>query len=51
MKIKQRFPTSELVRATKPLRKIHIDLGGLLPLSTTRERFYLLIVNNYTRYV
>lgn len=46
----QRFPTSEPIRAILLGQRVHIDLGGPLPLSKAGERFYLLIVDDYTRY-
>ncbi|SMR63628.1 unnamed protein product [Zymoseptoria tritici ST99CH_3D1] len=49
-KLKQKFAISEPVRAQNPLTKVYMDLGGPLPDLISGEVYYLLIVDNYTRY-
>ncbi|SMR41582.1 unnamed protein product [Zymoseptoria tritici ST99CH_1E4] len=49
-KLKQKFATSEPVRAQNLLTKVYIDLGGPLPDLISGEVYYLLIVDDYTRY-
>jgi len=49
-KIRQRHIRLEPIRETERIDKVYIDLCSLLPISRVGERYYLLIVNNYTRY-
>ena len=37
-------------RATRPLEKVHVDLVGPLPTSLKGERYWLTIVDDYSRY-
>lgn len=48
--MRQRHMRSEPIRETERIDKVHMDLCSLLPISRAGERYYLLIVDNYTRY-
>ncbi|CAI7806646.1 unnamed protein product, partial [Closterium sp. NIES-54] len=43
--------SSEFPPSTTPLQTLHMDVWGLAPVGgTDRERYFLLVVNDYTRY-
>lgn len=44
------YPRLEPIRETARIDKVYIDLYSLLLLSRAGKRYYLLIVNDYTRY-
>lgn len=41
---------SEPIRKTRPLEKVYIDLCGPIGVKETRENYYLIIVDDFTRY-
>ena len=45
------YGKNKMKRATRPLERIHSDTSGMLPLGICDSRYFILFIDDFTRYV